>query len=166
MHYFSLETLPFSFSPPFILLRRVQLQFGLVDLKGRNRATEKYSIGWILLLLAGAAISPIPLLQDRGPAPSLHGPNGAFYTAPTSPQIGSHLHRACKDLWILPPISLLSHTPTSALKSSIMKTEFLIMQIYEASNLAACPLKHFQNPSLALSVNIKFICPVNTLSQQ
>ena len=32
------------------------------------------------------------------------------------------------------------------------------MQIYEASNLAACPLKHFQNPSLALSVNIKFIC--------
>ena len=91
-HYFSFETLPFSFSPPFLLLRRVKLQFGPVDLKGRNRATEKYSIGWILLLMAGAAISPIPLLQDRGPAPSLHGPNGAFYTAPTCPQIGPHLH--------------------------------------------------------------------------
>ena len=65
-----------------------------------------------------AAISPILLLQDRGPAPSLHGPNGAFYTAPTWPQIGPHLHGPCKSLT---SIYLLSHTGTPVDDQNVRK---------------------------------------------
>ena len=159
-HYFSFETLPFSFSPPFLLLRRVKLQFGPVDLKGRNWATEKYSIGWILLLLADAAISPIPLLQDRGPAPSLHGPNGAFYTAPTCPQIGPHLHPPPLQISYLdlepylPWIIAFSVCADNGLKPNSSPPSLHLWPIETLSQLFDC-----------LSIGIKFICPVNTLSQ-
>ena len=123
--------------------------------ESRNCGSEKYSIAWKLLLLG--AWLPYPLSSYCRREGHHHPYMGRMVHSIQhllGPQIGPHLHRPCK--------SQSKSFPTQELQHRIKmwaSNQICLHRIH-------CPLKRFQDSSPTFnSVHIKFICPVNTLSE-